>query len=100
MLPNIFPFEGSTGPAQQPTAPPTDTVVSPVTIEVTMEQDEAEGKEEDERSRRSQTPSPEDPRPSQPTGSKYCVMYSICVHLSPGSQPAVSIALCIVFVFT
>ena len=73
MLPNIFPFEGSTGPAQQPT-PPTAPPgpVCEVTVEVTMEQ---EAENEEKRSRRSQTPSPEEPRPPPPVagpGSKYC----------------------------
>jgi hypothetical protein len=64
MLPNIFPFEGSTGPAQQPTPPtaPPDPVCE-VTVEVTMEQ---EAENEEKRSRRSQTPSPEEPRPPPP----------------------------------
>ena len=44
MLPNIFPFDGCTGPAQQldpPTLPPEQ--VPTVTVEVTMEEGEGGG---------------------------------------------------------
>ena len=74
MLPNIFHFEGSTGPVQQ-LAPPTATPqqVAEVTVEVTMEQGEGEG-EGDDRSRRSQTPSPEEPRaPPEPAAESECL---------------------------
>jgi lethal(2) giant larvae protein len=70
MLPNIFPFEGSTGPVQSFSPPPPQQPPSaPVTVEVTMEGGK-EGEGEDDRSRRSQTPSPEDPLPKQRSPEK------------------------------
>lgn len=68
MLPNLFPFEGSTGPPVTFSEPPQQST-APVTVEVTMEGGK-EGEGEDDRSRRSQTPSPEDPTPKKSSKKK------------------------------